>query len=199
MHEYGVDPSNRVKVYFYLATFSTLVMSLVKYFATELAPDFFGKDTIVIMSTAPLYLLVLSLFDAKLWDTKISRFIFGISTPNLSGDWEAELLTSHDKGNTSHKAKFTIKQTWQKISIKGVFEGSDSYSKLANFYIDNSAEKDILFSYISEPRALSVKTMEIHHGLVRADITDCGKTIKGEYFSGRGRSNHGSIIFKKVL
>lgn len=198
MHEYGVDPSNRAKVYFYLAIVASGTVALIKLIAFY-ALSLNGKtDAFIFISAAPIFYGLLTLFDKYLWKVHWIRKITGVNTPILEGRWIASIRSSWDEGKNIYKAKYVVKQTWSKVSIVGDFKASKSYSKSANFYIDNSSEKDLLYTYFNEPKGFAKDTMEKHNGQVRADISEDWNIIEGEYFTGRGRKNDGTITLEKL-
>jgi len=52
--------------------------------------------------------------------------------------------------------------------------------------------------YINEPGTFSEQTMQAHRGTANLRLTPDGATLKGEYYTGRGRQSIGAMVFHKI-
>ncbi len=89
-----------------------------------------------------------------------------------------------------------IKQTWTEISV--VLESSTSRSHTLVAAMQVHAPEGIVLSYQfrNDPKPAAVGTMQIHYGTARLRLSD-GGVLEGDYYSGRGRQNYGSIHIKR--
>jgi hypothetical protein len=74
---------------------------------------------------------------------------------------------------------------------------SSSHSESASIVIDTPEGKYLSYQYINDPKSNAVETMSIHRGTVRLIFDEKKNTLEGEYYSGRGRQNFGSLSFKR--
>jgi hypothetical protein len=118
-----------------------------------------------------------------------------VKTPNLIGEWSGTLKSSFDNHASEVKVTLKIFQDWTKIKILMTTEQSSSHSESASIVIDASEGKYLSYQYINEPKSNAVETMNIHRGTVRLVFDEKKNTLEGEYYSGRGRQNFGSLYF----
>ncbi len=52
-------------------------------------------------------------------------------------------------------------------------------------------ETILIYEYVSEPNPGAVETLHIHYGTARVTLND--DNLEGEYYTGRGRLNIGTI------
>ncbi len=90
----------------------------------------------------------------------------------------------------------TIKQDWNKISIKCKFgESSSSYSKTASLYVDDIEGVMLTFTYINDSKNPNWEARK-HDG---CNIFHCGDgVLDGKYFTDRGNGTHGTIQLMKT-
>ena len=94
----------------------------------------------------------------------------------------------------THDVKVTIGQDWTEILIRLQGPHSHSWSKSASMTVSED-ETSLIYEYISEPNADAVETLHIHHGTVRLTLSD--GNLEGEYYTGRGRLNIGTIRLRR--
>lgn len=116
--------------------------------------------------------------------------------PNLSGQWEGILKSTHKKAAAEIPIKLEIKQTFMHVQIKFYSDESKSNSIVASFNIDK--DRDILqlcYSYQNNPKATLQKKSPIHYGSVLLDIKERGQQMEGQYWTSRNTT--GDIYITK--
>jgi hypothetical protein len=137
-----------------------------------------------------------TLFEKKLWRTGILRQFGLVRVPILEGAWKGTITTSFDEHAATHNVEVQICQTWTRIAVN--LRGKDSTSHiLAATLLTESPEGVVLsYQYRNEPLPQAVGTMQIHYGTARLTLSNTGR-LEGEYYSGRGRQNFGSIRIER--
>lgn len=134
------------------------------------------------------------LYDKYLWKTKWVQMMDWIKTPNISGKWDVEIRTSHDSFTEKISGKAIIRQSAFRISIALETKSSISSSiHAALMRTEKVSEYELTYNYINHPKADSTETMSIHMGTTRVSLSDDGKQMDGEYYTGRDRQNFGRI------
>ena len=137
-----------------------------------------------------LYLLV----DRYLWKYPPLRLIGWSTVPDLSGEWQAKFKTSYDQYATEHAGSVLIKQSWSSIHVWLETAQSGSHSEMATIVSEANGDQYLIYEYLNEPSASkSVATMHQHRGTCRLLIAPDAKTLKGTYYSGHDRQNHGEL------
>ncbi|HNE06276.1 MAG TPA: hypothetical protein PKI33_10445 [Anaerolineales bacterium] len=139
------------------------------------------------------------LYDKYLWKTKWVQMIDWIKTPNISGKWDVEIRTSHDSFTEKTSGKAIIRQSAFRISIALETKSSISSSiHAALMRTEKVSEYELTYNYINHPKADSIETMSIHMGTTRVSLSDDGKQMDGEYYTGRDRQNFGRITLLRT-
>jgi hypothetical protein len=146
-------------------------------------------------SVIGVYGLLYTLFDKYVWKIKALHKLSVIKTPNLEGDWEGMLISSFDP-NSSKTVNVKISQTWTEIEIVLRSDSSQSHSIAAFISSKEPGGAAVIYQYQNNPKVHAVDTMEIHYGTTKLTLIEEGK-LEGEYYSGRGRQNYGSLSLKK--
>jgi hypothetical protein len=145
-----------------------------------------------ITSVPLLYGFLYALFDKHCWHW----WIFGqsglVKVPLLEGTWNGHVLSSFDDFKTQHAIEIRIEQHWTKMRI--TFSGalSASHSILAAIFVEAPEGIVLDYEYQNEPAPDAGEAMQIHHGTARLRVLS-DTQMEGYYYTGRGRSNHGSI------
>lgn len=193
MHAYATDASERESIPVWLAFLAVaaalLLSSALKSTKLEVpwwvdAPSVMG-----------FYGLLYQRFDKYLWCQKFS-FISFSSIPNLQGTWVGSIHSSY--GTDVPDGILYIRQTWTRLNVRLVIQNSSSYSIMAAVNTYESSEPCLKYEYMNEPSALSVGTMNAHRGTANLQLSPDGKELIGDYFTGRGRQNLGTMEFKLV-
>jgi len=144
----------------------------------------------------------IGVFDKWLWKWKILHPWF-VSTPNISGTWQAEINSSWidkttGKQSNNIEAYFIIKQTLSNIKVTLLTK--ESHSELIGGELvkdKNNGKYCITGVYLNEPKLLKVKQSPMHYGALFCKITFSKKsiTINGCYWT--SRETKGEINFLK--
>ena len=192
-HYYTSDHSERRMVHVYLATVGILSSYGLFWCTQELSipiPWWFDAPAIF-----GFYGLLYLIFSKYLWKITFSRRLMMIETPDWNGDYSGFLKSSYDNFTKEYPFKLKICQDWDKIQITTSTGTSTSQSATASFIIHDCVVPTLSYTYLNEPQAESIQTMNIHLG--QAKISLEGDTLKGEYFNGRGRSTWGYFELKR--
>jgi hypothetical protein len=195
MHPYATDSNERKQITFGLAVISVgLAWGLSRCLAVaHLAiPWWFDAP-----SSMGLFGIFHTIFDKALWRQPWLHRIGLVKVPILEGNWRGHVRSSFNQHTGEHEVSARIKQTWTQISL--VLEGASSTSRtlVASLQVDTPEGAVLSYQYRNEPKPAAVGTMQIHYGTARLVLRD-GTLLEGDYYSGRGRQNFGSITLKRV-
>ena len=135
------------------------------------------------------------LFDLYGWRLRWLRTVKLISVPDLNGQWIGNVESSYDDGCQPRPVSATIQQRWSKMVISFEAEHSKSHSITANLRVNDMTTPELTYQYLSEPMSNAPSTMEIHRGTATLLVTESG--LEGDYYSGRGRREHGTISLRR--
>lgn len=115
------------------------------------------------------------LYDKWLW----KYLVFLHKVPNLNGRWRA-VVESPMKGSYTPKIEMEIKQTWNKIQIRGCSESKTET-------ISDSALITEIYGkvYLGYSYWIHRKQDQIYRGFNMLEYNEENKTLCGEYFSGK--------------
>jgi hypothetical protein len=192
MHIYSIDSNERNIVPVIISLFSILITYGLYYLL-----DSFGVS-IPWWFEAPgilgFYGIFHNIYNKILWNKRIGSFRFS-NTPNLNGSWTGYLLSSHDNFSTNIDCHLLIVQNWREIIILLETPTSKSHSVAGTILGFSDSSPELIYEYINEPMPESPENLKIHRGSCYLSIGT--KTLRGNYFSGRDRANHGKIILTK--
>lgn len=195
MHPYSINTEERKTILLALAAISiVLAWGFYKILGIyQISLPWWVESPSVLF----FYGLIFIIFDKWAWKgfTKIGL----IKTPRLYGDWKGNLKSSFDEHATEKKANLLIYQSWTRIRILLATEHSNSHSETASIVLDTPEGDYISYQYLNEPKADVAVALGIHRGATRLFFDENEISLRGEYFSGRGRQNYGSMYFKKTL
>lgn len=212
MHNYSIDTDCRKKAIVFIMIISFLLNSFL-YHPINLFIDFIGDKISIIsdltfqfdkigiavnqVSVLGIFGIIYLLYSKFLWKTKVFKKFHNV--PDLNGEWDGGYLSSYiDEFGRPKKdgCSATIKQDWNKISIKCKFgESSSSYSKTASLYVDDIEGVMLTFTYINDSKNPNWEARK-HDG---CNIFHCGDgVLDGKYFTDRGNGTHGTIQLMKT-
>lgn len=195
MHAYATDASERKSIPVWLAFLAVVAALLLNFILKSMKLEVpWWIDAPSVMG---FYGLIYQWFDKSLWCQKF-QFISFSSIPNLKGTWVGVIHSSYNGGTDVPGIILYIRQTWTGINIRLVTQTSSSYSIMAAVNTHDSSEPSLKYEYLNEPSALSVDTMNAHRGTANLQLSPDGKELQGDYFTGRGRQNLGTMQFKFV-
>lgn len=185
MHDYTVCSEVRRKVIEVIICFYLIVSLLSagyaeKYFeAISFLENAFVKEYIktvfsIVCSGVGVGAIYI-LYDKWLW----KYFIFLHKIPNLNGKWRA-VVESPMKGSYIPEIEMEIKQTWNKIQIRGC-------SKSGTETISDSALLTEIYGrvYLGYSYWIHRKQDQIYRGFNMLEYSEENETLCGEYFSGK--------------
>jgi len=191
MHTYSIDTNERKNILLILAVISIIFSwgfyKILNYYQLSL-PWWVESPSVLFF-----YGLLFVIFDKSLW--KYLKKVNFVKTPNLTGEWGGNLKSSFDNHSSEVKATLNIFQTWTTIKILMTTAQSSSHSESASIVIDTPEGKYLSYQYINDPKSNAIETMNIHRGTVRLVFDEKKNILEGEYYSGRGRQNFGSLYF----
>ncbi len=198
MHAYATDSGERKYIPFFLAGAAfaaSYILSTLLAIGGWSVPFWLPS-----LDVLGFYGLFYWLFDEFGWRLKILHQLGAVRVPVLSGKWEMAAsptdTTGPSIGKTATSAmQVVIRQRWQSISITGESDLSRFWS--ISGYLQTDGNPVLGYEYINEPAMSAPDTMQIHHGTVRLSLSEDGKSLRGEYYSGRSRQNIGELVLTR--
>jgi len=192
MHSYSIDTEERKHVLLFLAIISILLAwgfsRVLEFYQIHLS--WWIESPSVLFFYGAVFLI----FDNWLW--KILAKMKIIKTPNLNGEWDGHLKSSVDEHTKEVKVNLKIFQTWTDIRILLISDSIASQSETAAIISDEPEGKYLTYQYMVEPKAGSSKEIAIHRGTARLFFEE-KNNLEGDYYTGRGSQNFGSLSFTK--
>lgn len=194
-HPYSTDSSERRTIPLYLAgaaIASALGLGWIFRYLNWYPPDWIDAP-----STFALYGLYYQLFRIWLWRWPVLRRFGIIKVPNLSGKWNGYVVTTYDEHHGKHEIAVTIQQTWTDLHIVLKSAYSESVSLIGG--ILTSDRTTLSYEYSNEPSSSATDTMHAHRGSARLILSDDGMSLSGDYYTGRDRTNYGSLSLTRDM
>ncbi len=196
--QYSLNTEIQEKIYRIIFIISILLCSVILLLFNYLLKDaiitnfwIMFLNLFIVPSVGLVYSLFIWLFNSYLWKTK--RVTKITKVPDLSGKWVIKGESNFAEG-TKFSGILYIKQTFDKITIKSVFEKSTSFNTQTFLEIK---EDDVKLSYYyhNEPKQKESDKLHIHHGFMT--LTFSNGNFSGEYFNDGFRGTNGSWILEK--
>lgn len=131
------------------------------------------------------------LYNRLVWRWRLlGRQISGI--PDYRGTWFG-VQTSSYRESVPLGSMMYISQTWTELCVEFVFQKSRSYSLMAVVNVTPGVTEGLTFEYSNAPRPDAEETMHAHIGLSHFRLAPDGKSLEGDYFSGRDRQTIGNM------
>jgi hypothetical protein len=195
MHPYGTDSSERRNIPFVLA-----LVGIGAAWGLDLLLGW-AKLTIPWWVDAPsalgFYGICYEVFDKWVWRLPILHRLGIVKVPILCGTWRGHVVSSFDRHAAKQEVEARISQSWTRLAVALAGKDSTSHSLVATILTEASDGSVLDYQYINEPLPHARETMQIHYGSARLTFSDM-TILSGEYYSGRGRQNIGSIYLEKV-
>ena len=147
-------------------------------------------------SVLGFYALLFGIYNNAAWRWKIFGFQLS-GVPDIRGTWYGEIVSDY-AGETRREGMIYIAQTWSKIAVCFENDGSRSYSRMASLNVTPGVNEGLIYEYANDPANGSASTMHGHRGLAFLRIGQDGKTLAGEYFTGRDRNTSGRVSWRKM-
>ncbi len=191
MHSYEVKGQGRVAVA--LAVASILMIWLLHVGLDSV--DFEPQWWLSVPSFAGCYSVLHWLFDRYVWKLGWLRNLKLIQLPDLNGKWVGEVGSSYSRDCRAHSVSVVILQRWSKILVRLETEHSRSRSITASLRTIDLLNPELSYQYVNEPKSNAPGTMAMHRGT--AVLEFIGSNLEGDYFTGRGRGEVGTIKLSK--
>jgi hypothetical protein len=122
-----------------------------------------------------------------------------LRVPNLAGKWQCEGLSTDPSTGKDYPwtGEVTIVQSWDKLRILSSTSQSKSNSTTAALVYDQAEGYRLLYTYRNDPK-VGEKVLRSHRGTVDIIFSEDLKTAEGDYFTGYGRGNYGTMKLTKV-
>ena len=187
MHSYDLD--GRGKVYAALAVASLLPVWLLD--AAINAINFDLHWWVSAPSFAGFFACLHWTFDCYVWRIDVLRQIGLVGAPDLGGEWVGSVESSYGQEGENREISVSIVQRWSTMSIAAETEHSQSHSVVASLRDDAGPFPELTYMYFNEPKSGAVGTMNMHRGTAVLKVRE--QVLEGDYYSGRGRQEIGSI------
>ena len=194
MHPYSTQLWERERVFIGLAILSIgLSWSLYQILiVSSIEPPWWvGPPSVV-----SIYGFTLWVFDHFLWSHPWLGRLKVVGIPSFTGRWVGELSSSFDDYGSKIGLVIVIRQTWLRISIVLSTDSSSSKSQVASLSLDDATDPALSYQYLNDPQGDSVAGLNIHRGT--AVVVLEGENLVGDYYTGRGRGNHGAFTARKT-
>ena len=182
-------PNNRRGVISVLLVASIVLVGAIN--AVSNVVDFEFQWIVNPFSVAGIFGLLYYMFDRYIWKWRLLRHFDIVTIPDLNGEWEGEIESSHDQDGQPVQVSVVISHRWSKILVELETQESHSKSVAASFLTRCSLSPELMYAFVNEPKPNTQESMEMHKGTARLTFT--GRALEGDYYTGRGRRTIGSI------
>lgn len=194
MHSYITNSNEYNKVYLILSVLSILSAYGLGQVLFILKINFWWIDY---PSVLGFYGFFFFIFNNYMWHTTILEKIKLVKTPDINGKWHGIIESSFDKFETKNEVYIYVTQNWTKISIRLKSGQSTSRSEVCGIVLNENGESTITYSYLNEPSSKAPETMQTHKGTIILTLNQAHTELQGDYYTGRGRLNYGTISLKR--
>lgn len=192
LHPYATDSDERKLVPLYLAGLAIASAIALSWVLQKIHwPGWLDAP-----ATAGFYGLYYELFRRRVWKAKVFHTWGWIKVPLIAGRWKGYVVTSFDEQKGKHVVEAEIRQDWTHLEVRFNTAYSKSHSVVGS--ILTSGDPVLDYEYVNEPLPAAVATMHVHRGTASLLLSSDGKTLSGDYYSGRDRQNFGSLYLKRV-
>ena len=191
MHSYELD--GRGKVAIALATVSVLLVWLLDVLLNTVGIE--PRWWMSLPSFGGFYVMLHWLFDHYLWRCAVLNKLGFVKAPNLNGTWTGEVRSSYVADVPPFPVSVLIKQRWSKLTIRLEAAYSTSHSVSATFRAGDLAFPILDYMYVNEPGSDAQETMHAHRGTAMLELK--GMVLEGDYYTGRGRQEIGTIQLRR--
>lgn len=198
-HEYallgGMNRSSVGKLIMRLSAVVSAGAVFVLLMAVDLAKRFgvyatLPPSVMSLVGAMMVYTALYWLFDRYGW--RIDPVGRWLRLPDISGRWSCEGVSLDRSPPQAWSGSVTIIQSWDKIRVHLETPQSSSDSIAAALLHETETGDRLLYHYRNQPR-LGEPELHAHHGFAELIFAADGRTARGEYFNGRGRSTFGTL------
>ena len=191
MHSYELD--GRGKIAIVLAAASVLLVwfsdVMLRYLGIE------PRWWLSLPSFGGIYCVLHWLFDHYLWRWGALDKMRLARVPNLNGQWTGEIRSSYIPDGKPLRVSVLIRQRWSKLIIRLDAARSRSHSVSATLRVSDLPYPTLDYMYVNEPSPDARETMNAHRGTAMLELK--GGVLTGEYYTGRGRREIGTIQLRR--
>ena len=187
MHPYQIEGTERMAIVIAVVS-GFLVWGLdVALGAIDFQPQWW----LSVPSFAGCYSGLYWLFDHYVWRLGPLRKLKFIQLPDLNGEWVGKVESSYNQDGRAYSVSVVILQRWSKILVRLETERSRSRSITASLRTIDLLNPELSYQYMNEPRSNAPSTMGMHRGTAVLELIGSG--LEGDYYTGRGRGEVGTI------
>lgn len=198
MHSYQIDDPVRTHIFLLSAALAVIISLCLDTLARTLSirlplwidyPSVFG-----------VFALLTSAYNRQLWNKRPFAATQWFRIPDVSGKWLLEVSSSHDQFQNTIFATLLIRQSGSRMSISIDSPDSTSSSLSASLLRrETLSDYELTYTYLNTPKPHAPNGMAPHYGLAVLRFATFPIQLDGEYFSGRGRHQHGSMVARRPL
>jgi hypothetical protein len=192
MHPYATNSEERSKIPLFIAGIAICLAWLI----SSVSRNFDIPFWLEVPGTATLYGSLFALFRSYWWRTGLFHVFGVVKVPDLEGEWHGHVTSSFDELAEQHPVTVHIRQNWTHMSVKLVAGSSGSRSVVASIYVADN-ETVLSYQYENVPNVKAKVTMHAHSGTATLNLTEEGSKLRGDYYSGRDRGNHGELVLTR--
>lgn len=187
------SPSSNKAVTISLLTISIVLTGVMNSVLNAVNLEF--QWLISAVSVVGIYRILYFTFDRFIWRWSLLRNLGLIIIPDLNGRWKGHIMSSYHLNNQNYPISVVITQQWSKILVRLETEKSDSKSIAASFLTDDPTSPELIYVYDNDPINMAPESMHAHSGTAKLRLT--GSTLRGKYYTGRGRETTGDIVLER--
>jgi len=192
LHPYATDSDERKQIPLFIAGLAIISAIGLSWILQKIHwPGWIDAP-----ATAGFYGLYYEFFRRRLWRVRLFRKWGWVKLPMLFGKWRGFVVTSFDEQKGKHKIDADIAQDWTHMSIRIRSDYSRSESLVGSLFVGTEIILD--YEYRNEPHPQAVATMHAHRGTASLLLSADGRTLEGDYYSGRDRQNYGLIHLERA-
>ena len=192
MHSYEIEGRGRVAISLAVASILITWFLHAALDAIDIQPQWW----LSVPSFAGCYSGLNWFFDRYLWRLGLLSKLKLVHLPDLNGKWVGEVESSYSQDGSVHSVSVVILQRWSKMVLRLETEHSRSHSITASLRTTDLPNPELSYQYVNEPKSNAPGTMEMHRGT--AILETIGSDLKGDYYTGRGRGEVGTIKLSKA-
>ena len=191
MHSYETEGRGKVVVAIIAVSVLLVWLLHVGLAATNFEPRWW----LSVPSFAGCYSVLYWLFDRYLWRLGLLRRLGLIRLPNLNGKWVGAVESSYNQDGRAHSVSVVVMQRWSKVLVRLETENSRSHSVMASLRTVDLPNPELSYQFVNEPKSNAPGTMGMHRGTATLELIGSG--LEGDYYSGRGRGEVGTIKLRR--
>lgn len=193
MHPYATNSEERTTIPFFIAAIAFGTSWLLAFLIGQNHLPFWLE----VPGTFTLYTLLFLVFRTWGWKVEWLHNCGAVKVPNIEGEWHGYVTSSFDRHAEQSPVQVRISQNWTHMSLRLVTDLSESHSVVASIYV-SADETTLAYQYQNVPSGRATKTMHAHAGTAALRVSEVREELSGDYYSGRDRSNHGTLLLRRL-